>query len=135
MSRSPWSVVMVRINRHLAIADRRSPSRTLRHFRATHPSPPLPATSIPSASSPRSASPRLASCKPYLAQSILSAPGISSALEGKLLVSVLAGATIAQLQGWVPESCTVVRAMPNTPARVSRVCCALVQIGWELTGT
>lgn len=59
------------------------------------------------------------SCKPYLAESILSAPGISAALEGKLLVSVLAGSTIAQLQGWVPASCTVVRAMPNTPAKVS----------------
>ena len=58
------------------------------------------------------------SCKPYLAEAILNADGIPAALEGKLLVSVLAGVTIAQLQSMVPKSCTVVRAMPNTPARV-----------------
>lgn len=40
------------------------------------------------------------------------------ALEGKLLISILAGVTIRQLAGWVPSSTRVVRAMPNTPCKV-----------------
>jgi pyrroline-5-carboxylate reductase len=40
------------------------------------------------------------------------------ALGGKLLVSILAGVTIAQMSDWVDASTTVVRAMPNTPSRV-----------------
>jgi pyrroline-5-carboxylate reductase len=40
------------------------------------------------------------------------------ALEGKLLISILAGVKISQLTGWVSPTTTVVRAMPNTPCRV-----------------
>ena len=40
------------------------------------------------------------------------------ALEGKLLISILAGVTIRQLTGWVLPSTRVVRAMPNTPCKV-----------------
>jgi pyrroline-5-carboxylate reductase len=41
------------------------------------------------------------------------------ALAGKLLISILAGVTIAQLRGYVDESTKVIRAMPNTPCQVS----------------
>ncbi|GAA6044203.1 hypothetical protein JCM8097_004669 [Rhodosporidiobolus ruineniae] len=58
------------------------------------------------------------SCKPYLAAHLLLAPGMREALEGKLLVSILAGTTISQLQDCVPESCAVVRSMTNTPAKI-----------------
>lgn len=58
------------------------------------------------------------SCKPQLANSILSEQGMQSALEGKLLISILAGTTIAQLQSWSPSSTRVVRAMPNTPCKI-----------------
>jgi pyrroline-5-carboxylate reductase len=44
---------------------------------------------------------------------------MKEALEGKLLISILAGVTIAQLRGWVLPSAKVIRAMPNTPTRVS----------------
>lgn len=40
------------------------------------------------------------------------------ALAGKLLISILAGVTIAQLSALVPEDTRVVRAMPNTPCKV-----------------
>jgi len=43
---------------------------------------------------------------------------MQEALEGKLLISILAGVTIAQLTGWVSPTTRVVRAMPNTPCRV-----------------
>jgi pyrroline-5-carboxylate reductase len=58
------------------------------------------------------------SCKPQLAHSILSEPGIKDALEGKLLISILAGVTISQLTTWVLPSTRVIRAMPNTPCKV-----------------
>jgi len=57
-------------------------------------------------------------CKPQMADSILRAPGMSSALESKLLISILAGVTISQLTALVPASSRVVRAMPNTPCRI-----------------
>ncbi|KAL8284277.1 hypothetical protein RQP46_005026 [Phenoliferia psychrophenolica] len=57
-------------------------------------------------------------CKPQLAESLLMVPGMSEALEGKLLISILAGTTISMMRGWVPASCTVVRSMPNTPTKI-----------------
>jgi pyrroline-5-carboxylate reductase len=46
---------------------------------------------------------------------------MSEALEGKLLISILAGTTISMMREWVPSSCTVVRSMPNTPSKVRPV--------------
>lgn len=57
-------------------------------------------------------------CKPQLAHGILSEPGIKDALEGKLLISILAGVTISQLTAWVLPSTKVIRAMPNTPCKI-----------------
>ncbi|KAI1795811.1 pyrroline-5-carboxylate reductase [Ganoderma leucocontextum] len=57
-------------------------------------------------------------CKPQIAQTIMSEPGMKEALEGKLLISILAGVTIAQLQAMVLPSTKVVRAMPNTPCKI-----------------
>ncbi|ORY60406.1 pyrroline-5-carboxylate reductase [Leucosporidium creatinivorum] len=57
-------------------------------------------------------------CKPQLAALLLLAPGMSEALEGKLLISILAGTTISMMREWVPASCTVVRSMPNTPSKI-----------------
>ena len=61
----------------------------------------------------------LYSCKPQLADAILSEPGMQEALEKKFLISILAGVTIAQLTAMVGPTTKVVRAMPNTPCRVS----------------
>lgn len=58
------------------------------------------------------------SCKPQQAQAILSQDGMKKALEGKLLISILAGVTMSQLTGWTSPTTKVVRAMPNTPCRV-----------------
>ncbi|GAA5839162.1 hypothetical protein JCM11251_003693 [Rhodosporidiobolus azoricus] len=58
------------------------------------------------------------SCKPQLAALLLLSPGMSEALEGKLLISILAGTTISMMREWVPSSCTVVRSMPNTPSKI-----------------
>ncbi|KAH9079341.1 pyrroline-5-carboxylate reductase [Lactarius deliciosus] len=57
-------------------------------------------------------------CKPQVAHLILNETGIKEALAGKLLISILAGVTIAQLSNWVLPSTTVIRAMPNTPCRI-----------------
>ncbi|TCD68888.1 delta 1-pyrroline-5-carboxylate reductase [Steccherinum ochraceum] len=57
-------------------------------------------------------------CKPQLAQSILTEPGLKEALDGKLLISILAGVTIAQLTALVTPATKVIRAMPNTPCRI-----------------
>ncbi len=49
---------------------------------------------------------------------------MKEALEGKLLISILAGVTIAQLEAMVLPSTKVVRAMPNTPCKVRvRIAC------------
>jgi pyrroline-5-carboxylate reductase len=61
------------------------------------------------------------SCKPQQAHAILSAEGVRQALDGKLLISILAGVTISQMSEWVLPTTKVIRAMPNTPARVSFV--------------
>lgn len=50
---------------------------------------------------------------------------MASALEGKLVISILAGSTISQLQACVPSSTRVVRAMPNTPCKVRHRAVAL----------
>lgn len=62
------------------------------------------------------------SCKPQAAHAILNEPGLKEALEGKLLISILAGVTIKQLSAMVSSQTKVVRAMPNTPCKVSHAC-------------
>ncbi|KAF8959094.1 pyrroline-5-carboxylate reductase [Flammula alnicola] len=57
-------------------------------------------------------------CKPQVAHTILTEPGIKEALHGKLLISILAGITMRQLTGWVSPTTRVVRAMPNTPCKI-----------------
>ena len=56
-------------------------------------------------------------CKPQKAQGILAEPGLREAIEGKLLISILAGTTTAQLQAWLPATTRVVRCMPNVAAK------------------
>lgn len=43
---------------------------------------------------------------------------MKEALAGKLLISILAGVTISQLQALVGSETRVVRAMPNTPCKI-----------------
>lgn len=62
----------------------------------------------------QSASIILLACKPHLAAPILSAPGMSAALAGKTLISILAGVTVPQLAALVPSDVRILRAMPNT---------------------
>ncbi|KAI1505405.1 pyrroline-5-carboxylate reductase [Biscogniauxia marginata] len=67
----------------------------------------------------------LLACKPYMVEDLLSEPGMSKALHGKLLISICAGISVPQIEkilhGAVPEKdpevdgrCRIVRAMPNT---------------------
>ncbi len=37
---------------------------------------------------------------------------------GKLVISILAGSTLARLQGKFPEAANIIRAMPNTPGQI-----------------
>lgn len=60
--------------------------------------------------------------KPNIAKIILHEEGMKEAIEGKIVVSICAGVTMSQLQSWVAPSTTVVRAMPNTPCKVSPSC-------------
>ncbi|KAK3682645.1 pyrroline-5-carboxylate reductase dimerization-domain-containing protein [Podospora appendiculata] len=67
-------------------------------------------------------------CKPYMVQEVLSEPGIAQALQGKLLISILAGVTVAQIEKILygeaaaesssGKRCVVVRAMPNTASLI-----------------
>ncbi|KAL2181822.1 pyrroline-5-carboxylate reductase dimerization-domain-containing protein [Thermothelomyces heterothallicus CBS 202.75] len=68
----------------------------------------------------------LLACKPYMVKEVLSEPGMAAALEGKLLISILAGVTETQIAttlaeangGSAPAGCRVVRAMPNTASLI-----------------
>ncbi|KAL2021071.1 hypothetical protein VTK56DRAFT_7726 [Thermocarpiscus australiensis] len=78
----------------------------------------------------------LLACKPYMVQEVLSEPGMVSALQGKLLISILAGVTETQIENTLlaaaassssadiptpPTSsppCRIVRAMPNTASLI-----------------
>lgn len=65
-------------------------------------------------------------CKPWMLKEALEIRGMRDALKGKLLISILAGVTVEQIEntlypvGSTPtaERCRVVRAMPNTAAVV-----------------
>ncbi|EPY50330.1 delta-1-pyrroline-5-carboxylate reductase [Schizosaccharomyces cryophilus OY26] len=60
----------------------------------------------------------LLSCKPQGAEEVLSLPGMKEALKGKLILSILAGKTIAALESLLDESTRVIRIMPNTASRI-----------------
>lgn len=67
----------------------------------------------------------LLGCKPYMVEDILAEEGMREALEGKLLISICAGVSVAQIQevlyGDSVESaakCHIVRAMPNTASGI-----------------
>ena len=67
-------------------------------------------------------------CKPHQLVTVLQEPGMREALEGKLLISILAGVPVPQIEkvlygsGETADStdrrCKVVRVMPNTAALV-----------------
>ena len=59
----------------------------------------------------------LLATKPQVAASVFAEPGMPDAVAGKLLISLCAGVTLAQLHGWAPGA-RVIRAMPNTPALI-----------------
>lgn len=50
---------------------------------------------------------------------------LAPVLEGKVLVSVAAGVTLAQLQSWAGEAVPVLRIMPNTPCEIGKGLTAL----------
>jgi pyrroline-5-carboxylate reductase len=69
----------------------------------------------------------LLACKPFYVKDVLSAPDIKQALEGKLIVSILAGVTEEAIEQILypdlsheqaREKVTVVRTMPNTCSKV-----------------
>jgi pyrroline-5-carboxylate reductase len=60
---------------------------------------------------------------------------MSQAVEGKLVISICAGVTIAQLRSWVPASTKIVRAMPNTPCKVGHMSRSLAKPAAPLCDT
>jgi len=70
--------------------------------------------------------------KPQAVAGVLSDSALRAALKGRLVVSIAAGITIAQLCDLVP-GCAVVRAMPNTPAVIGEGMTA-VSPGPDVTG-
>jgi pyrroline-5-carboxylate reductase len=66
----------------------------------------------------------LLGCKPQMFREILKASGMKDALAGKLLISILAGVTVDQIEGTLYgaslplDACRIVRAMPNTASFV-----------------
>jgi pyrroline-5-carboxylate reductase len=61
----------------------------------------------------------LNSSKPQVAKTILTEEGMTEALGNKLVISILAGVTISQIEEWAHSSTRVIRAMPNTPCMVT----------------
>ena len=59
----------------------------------------------------------LLTLKPQRIAKVVHEPGMREALAGKLVISIAAGVTLAQLAEWLPES-SVIRAMPNTPCLI-----------------
>lgn len=65
---------------------------------------------------------------PSAAEGVLSMPGMREAMEGKLLVSILAGVTVAQIEAMLfgdrrygtANGCKIVRAMPNTACAIQQ---------------
>jgi len=55
--------------------------------------------------------------KPNMIKEILLQEGMKSALEGKLVISIATGVTIAQMREWCSDSTHIVRAMPNVPCK------------------
>jgi pyrroline-5-carboxylate reductase len=45
--------------------------------------------------------------------------GMDKALEGKMVISICAGVRLEQLKDLCPASSLCLRAMPNTPSKVS----------------
>ncbi|KAK0630832.1 pyrroline-5-carboxylate reductase dimerization-domain-containing protein [Bombardia bombarda] len=62
----------------------------------------------------------LLACKPYMVVEVLSEPGMAEALHGKLLISILAGVPVQQIEKILGDgsSCRIVRAMPNTASLI-----------------
>lgn len=61
----------------------------------------------------------LLGCKPQAVRTVLQVADIKEALKGKLLISISAGVSEAQLRDELSlDGCTVVRAMPNAAAAV-----------------
>eukprot|EP00039_Didymoeca_costata_P023457 m.7190 g.7190 ORF g.7190 m.7190 type:complete len:271 (-) comp3662_c0_seq1:121-933(-) len=55
--------------------------------------------------------------KPQVAPKVI--PGLKEEMEGKcLVISIMAGITIPQLESWLPQGQRVVRCMPNTPMAI-----------------
>lgn len=55
--------------------------------------------------------------KPSAVEGVLTCPDMQDAVAGRLVVSVAAGISLAQLQRWA-SSARWLRAMPNTPCRI-----------------
>jgi pyrroline-5-carboxylate reductase len=66
----------------------------------------------------------LLGCKPQMVREILTISGMKEALAGKLLISILAGVSVDQIENTLygsslpSNSCRIVRAMPNTASFV-----------------
>lgn len=71
----------------------------------------------------------LLGCKPQMFREILAADGIKEALKGKMLISILAGVTVHEIEEHLygsvsdgdPEAegrCRIIKAMPNTASSV-----------------
>ncbi|KAF4816844.1 Pyrroline-5-carboxylate reductase [Colletotrichum tropicale] len=86
----------------------------------------------------------LLACKPYMVKDILSEPGMARALHGKLLVSVCAGVTEADLEeilhGVAPTKspeedgrCRVIRAVPNTASLIRESMTVIGTSTWPLS--
>ena len=69
----------------------------------------------------------LLACKPYNLSAVLQEKGIREALAGKLLISILAGVSVSQIENTIytgasiihgDNHCRIVRVMPNTAALI-----------------
>ncbi|KAK1756143.1 pyrroline-5-carboxylate reductase dimerization-domain-containing protein [Echria macrotheca] len=106
--------------RFLACVRRPESAKKLKAAFAPYTSPNHPVTILQNdnVTAARQADIVLLACKPYMFNEILSEEGMSAALRGKLLISILAGVTAPQIHSVVGDDVLVVRAMPNTASLI-----------------
>jgi len=66
------------------------------------------------------------SVKPSVVQEVLQDLKSVPNLKDKLFISIAMGITLADIEGWLPPACRVVRVMPNTPVLVREGAAVLV---------
>jgi len=107
-------------SRFIACVRRPESAKKVKAALASYPSSSITIVQNDNVSAAQKAEVVILACKPYMVNEVLSERGMDAALKGKLLISILAGVTVPQIEAILgPDSGTlIVRAMPNTASLI-----------------